>query len=169
MTYRVLEDYLAHLEERPNRFGRNVSPATIRAARADLHGFIAWWEQRHHSRQYSPSGAGFSQRIGSVAEWMLRHECVVDILIEPTASPMLRAKSGSSSIESCPAAGCAFFDDRDFFDAPPAFNPATRVPMSALPQRRWWLRNESGLPFAAVASYSESLARSTASGLRSTP
>jgi integrase/recombinase XerC len=46
MIHRILEDYLTHLEAHPNRFGRNVSPATVRAARADLHGFIAWWEER---------------------------------------------------------------------------------------------------------------------------
>jgi integrase/recombinase XerC len=47
MRHRRPEDYLTHLEAHPNRFGRNVSPASIRAARADLHGFFAWWEGRH--------------------------------------------------------------------------------------------------------------------------
>ena len=34
--------------QRPSRRGRIAAPATIRAARADLQGFIAWWEQAHH-------------------------------------------------------------------------------------------------------------------------
>jgi integrase/recombinase XerC len=43
----ILDQYLADLQHRPNRRGRTVSPATIRAARADLQGFIAWWEHTH--------------------------------------------------------------------------------------------------------------------------
>jgi integrase/recombinase XerC len=43
----LLARYLDSLERKANRFGRNVSPATVRAARADLHGFFAWWEERH--------------------------------------------------------------------------------------------------------------------------
>lgn len=41
----LLDHYLTHLATQPSRRGRRVSPATIRAARADLRGFIHWWEQ----------------------------------------------------------------------------------------------------------------------------
>jgi site-specific recombinase XerD len=54
MTQHALEDYLAHLEAHPNRFGRTVSPSTIRATRADLQGFVRWWEQ-HHRLAFEPS------------------------------------------------------------------------------------------------------------------
>ncbi|HEX6292058.1 MAG TPA: tyrosine-type recombinase/integrase [Herpetosiphonaceae bacterium] len=47
MTNTILDRYLADLQQRPNRSGRLASPATIRAARADLQGFINWWEQAH--------------------------------------------------------------------------------------------------------------------------
>jgi len=43
----LLARYLDNLARRSNRFGRNVAPATVRAARADLDGFIAWWAERH--------------------------------------------------------------------------------------------------------------------------
>jgi site-specific recombinase XerD len=43
----LLARYLDHLEHTTNRFGRTVAPATVRAARADLHGFFAWCEERH--------------------------------------------------------------------------------------------------------------------------
>src|SRR5687768_10302968 len=43
----ILDQYLADLQHRPSRRGRSVSSATIRAARADLQGFIAWWEHTH--------------------------------------------------------------------------------------------------------------------------
>ena len=47
MNDTILDRYLADLEQRPNRRGRHASPATIRAVRADLQGFISWWEQTH--------------------------------------------------------------------------------------------------------------------------
>lgn len=43
----LLDRYLADRTTQTNRHGRRVSPATIRAARADLHGFMQWWEQAH--------------------------------------------------------------------------------------------------------------------------
>lgn len=42
-----LEQYLTDLAAQPTRRGHRASPATIRAARADLRGFIRWWEARH--------------------------------------------------------------------------------------------------------------------------
>lgn len=50
----LLTDYLAHLADQPNRFGRTVSQATVRAARADLRGFVAWWEA-HQQLTFDPS------------------------------------------------------------------------------------------------------------------
>ncbi len=38
--------YLDHLATTPNARGRLPSPASVRAARADLAGVIRWWEQR---------------------------------------------------------------------------------------------------------------------------
>jgi site-specific recombinase XerD len=40
-----IELYLADLASHPTKRGRRVSPATLRAARADLRGFVHWWEQ----------------------------------------------------------------------------------------------------------------------------
>jgi len=42
-----VDPYLTYLSARTNRHGRSVSRATIRAARADLHGFMRWWERTH--------------------------------------------------------------------------------------------------------------------------
>src|SRR5690349_8650437 len=50
----LLARYIDKLEHKANRFGRNVSPATIRAARADVHGFIDWWEGQRRLR-FDPS------------------------------------------------------------------------------------------------------------------
>src|SRR3954451_15655266 len=44
----VLDHYLTNLATQPSRRGRRASPATQRAARADLQGFIHWWEQARH-------------------------------------------------------------------------------------------------------------------------
>lgn len=41
----ILERYLTDLAQRTTRRGQRVAPATIRAVRADLRGFLAWWEQ----------------------------------------------------------------------------------------------------------------------------
>ncbi|HEY0605251.1 MAG TPA: tyrosine-type recombinase/integrase [Herpetosiphonaceae bacterium] len=50
MSQPILARYLADLEQQPTRRGQAVAPATIRAARADLQGFISWWEQDHQLR-----------------------------------------------------------------------------------------------------------------------
>jgi len=42
----ILDTYLAQLATRVTQRGQRPSPATIRATRADLAGFISWWEQR---------------------------------------------------------------------------------------------------------------------------
>ena len=41
-----LDRYFDHLATTPNARGRLPSPASVRAARADLAGVIRWWEQR---------------------------------------------------------------------------------------------------------------------------
>ena len=46
----ILARYLADLEQQPPRSGQAVAPATIRAARTDLQGFIRWWEADHQLR-----------------------------------------------------------------------------------------------------------------------
>jgi site-specific recombinase XerD len=44
MAQSILETYLDHFSKRTTR-KQKAAPATIRAARADLQGFITWWEQ----------------------------------------------------------------------------------------------------------------------------
>jgi len=44
MTQTLLDRYLAHLQEHNTRRGQPASPETIRAVRADLRGFMSWWE-----------------------------------------------------------------------------------------------------------------------------
>jgi hypothetical protein len=50
----LLDQYLQHLAHQPNRFGRSVLPATIRAARAEVRGFVGWWEH-HHRLTFDPA------------------------------------------------------------------------------------------------------------------
>lgn len=40
-------DYLIHLATTPTQRGHLPAAATVRAARADLQGFVAWWEQMY--------------------------------------------------------------------------------------------------------------------------
>jgi site-specific recombinase XerD len=47
MSPTILERYLADLGQQPTKRGQSASPATIRAARADVRGFITWWEHDH--------------------------------------------------------------------------------------------------------------------------
>ncbi|GAB4200699.1 MAG: tyrosine recombinase XerC [Roseiflexaceae bacterium] len=47
MTTDLIAAYLEHLAHQPTARGRTASPATVRAQRADLAGFAAWWLQAH--------------------------------------------------------------------------------------------------------------------------
>ncbi|MNC94311.1 hypothetical protein D3C83_111300 [compost metagenome] len=55
---------------------------------------------------------------------------------------------------------CPFCDSSNCFSV---------IPISELPQRRWWSRKDSGAPSVKQSSHSDTLASSTAIGFRSTP
>jgi integrase/recombinase XerC len=46
---------LDHLAEQPTARGRSSSPATVRAQRADLAGFVAWWLEHHQFASFDPA------------------------------------------------------------------------------------------------------------------
>lgn len=54
MTTDLIAAYLEHLAHQPTARGRTASPATVRAQRADLAGFAAWWLATHELAAFDP-------------------------------------------------------------------------------------------------------------------
>ena len=78
-----LDRYLDHLARTPNARGRLPSPASVRAARADLAGITRWWEQRR--------SLAFAPDLLSEA----------DILAWMQARQEAGTTTGSCAIETC--------------------------------------------------------------------
>ncbi len=55
MSDTPLARYLNHLAVTPNRRGRLPAQASVRAARADLTGFAAWWQDTHQLATFDPA------------------------------------------------------------------------------------------------------------------